>query len=242
MIFSKPLWYAAFGCLSFSADAYSAPVTWMRNAFPLPESIWSVEALDANGDGRLDLIAMGETKVFALTAPEWKPHVLIDTKEPKMLYCVAFDADRDGDLDIAVGRYQVPWINYRQARESGKTVNEPKGPDFSVAWLENTRALKDPWPLHVIDRELNGIHGIWKGDVNGDGDRDVAAASFTALVVRWFENDGKGSFSAHDIDIGNKQQAYDLKTADLDADGRLDLLLAGRESRNAVWYSNRSQK
>lgn len=364
---------------------------WQRNAVFLSESIWSVEAVDANADAKLDLIAMGETKVFALMAPDWKPQVLIDTKEPKMLYCVALDADRDGDLDIAVGRYRAPWIEFRQAREAGKAVDEPKGPDFSIAWLENTRRVGDPWPLHVIDRELNGIHGLWAGDVNGDGakdllansimgplfprslawfqtpprgesafkreiitrggadgrphyldfadlnadgrgdllvgdsgggtftwwergdadqpwvkhsiakengatnlkaadvnrdgvpdvvascghgkgvfwfegavwkkhvidadlrdphalsvgdfdgdgDMDVATASFGAKLVRWYQNDGKGVFAAHDIDTTNQQEAYDLKAVDLDADSRLDLILAGRETRNAVWYRNR---
>ena len=375
----------------------AAPVapTWVRNAFPLPESIWSVEALDANGDGRLDLIAMGETKVYALTAPDWKQSVLIDTQEPKMLYCVALDADQDGDSDLAVGRYQVPWLNYRQAREAGKAASEPKGPDFSVAWVENIQSVGRKWPLHVIDREVNGIHGLWTGDINrdgaidlisdsimgpffpkslvwfetpargqnafkrhvitkgeadgrphyldfadlngdgrgdvllgdsgggtftwwenpknrdaawikheiakekgatnikavdvnddgkldvvgscghgqgifwfeapgwtkhviqadladphalaigdfdGDSDLDVAAASFTAFIVRWYENDGKGAFTPHDIDTANKQQAYDLKSIDLDRDTRTDLILAGRESRNAVWYQNRPQK
>jgi len=333
---------------------------------------------------------MGEIKVFALIAPDWKQHVLADTKEPKMLYCVALDADGDGNLDIALARYQVPWINYRQAREAGKTADEPKSADFSVAWIENTRRVDQEWPLHVLDRELNGIHGIWTGDVNGDGrkdliadsimgplfpkslawfetprsgggsfkrhvitkgeadgrphyldfadlngdgrgdvlvgdsgggtftwwenpagdqpwtkhtiakengatnikaadvnrdgkpdavascghgkgvywfegpawtkhvidadlrdphalavgdfdgdgDLDVATASFGAKLVRWYENDGKGSFNPHDIDTTNQQEAYDLKAVDLDGDGRLDLILAGRETRNAVWYRN----
>src|SRR5687767_8738811 len=119
------LLFATAGLLHSDAAEHKS-VTWVRNAFPLPESIWSVAALDANGDGKLDLIAMGETKVYALTAPDWKQAVLADTKEPKMLYCVALDADQDGDLDLAVGRYQQPWINYRQAREAGKTVPEPK--------------------------------------------------------------------------------------------------------------------
>jgi putative heme-binding domain-containing protein len=369
-------------------------VTWERHAVPLPESIWSVEAVDANRDGKLDLIAMGETKVFALLAPDWKPQVLFDAREPKMLYCVAFDADRDGDLDIAVGRYRVPWIEYRQARAAGKATDEPKGPDFSIAWLENTGRVGEPWPWHVIDREFNGIHGLWTGDVNGDGakdlladsimgpafpkslawfqtpprgesafkrhlitqggadgrphyldfadlsgdgrgdllvgdsgggtftwweqgaadqpwakhsiakengatnlraadvngdgvpdvvascghgtgvfwfegpawkkqvidaglrdphalavgdfdgdgDQDVATASFGAKLVRWYQNDGKGSFTAHDIDTTNRQEAYDLKAVDLDGDGRLDLILAGRETGNAVWYRNQRQK
>lgn len=387
------VWVIAFAAFeaAMAAMAAKGPIDWARNAFPLPESIWSVEAVDANGDNKLDLIAMGETKVFALAAPLWKTDLLVDTKEPKMLYCVALDADGDNDLDIAVGRYQVPWIAYRQAREAGKLAIEPKGPDFSVAWIENTGRLGNEWPLHVIDRELCGIHGMWTGDVNRDGrkdlisdsimgpmfakslawfetpsnkqglfqrriitkggadgrphyldfadlnadgrgdllvgdsgghtftwwensgnadqawtkhavakengatnikaadvngdgkadavascghgkgvywfegpdwkkhgidadfadphalavgdfdqdgDLDAAAASFTAFVVRWYENDGNGSFTAHDIDLNNKQQAYDLKAVDLDGDRRLDLILAGRESRNAVWYKN----
>ena len=371
--------------------AESSPVAWARQAFPLPETVWSVDALDANGDGRLDLIAMGAAKVFAFTAPDWKQHQLFDGQEPQMLYCVALDADRDGDLDLAVGRYRSAWIEHRQAREAGKEATEPKGPDFSIAWIENTRRVGEPWPLHIIDREFNGIHGLWTGDVNGDGakdlfansimgplfpkslawfetpakgersfkrhvitqggadgrphyldfadlngdgrgdlllgdsgggtftwwergastdqpwtkhtiakengatnlkaadvngdgkpdvvgscghgkgvfwfagpgwtkhvidadlrdahalavgdfdgdgDMDVATASFGAKVVRWYQNSGKGAFTAHDIDTANGQQAYDLKAVDLDADGRLDLILAGRETRNAVWYRN----
>ena len=367
-------------------------VSWERRSFPLPESIWSVAALDANANGLRDLVAMGVTKVFALTAPDWKQETIFDAKEGKMLYCVALDANGDGASDLAVGRYQIPWIEYRDAQAKGKTLAAPTGPDFSVAWLENPRRAGAAWPLHVVDRELNGIHGLavgdvdadgrpdliadsisepffpnslawfslggknsapavrhivtqngadgrphyldfadlshdgrgdvlvgdsgkgtftwWErgandvmpwtkhliaqekgatnikaGDVNGDGcfdvvgacghgkgvfwfegpawtkhaidaelatphalavgdfdsdgDLDVAVASYTAYVVRWYENDGRGNFTPHDMDVGHQQQAYDLKAADLDGDGRIDLILAGRETRNAVVYFNR---
>lgn len=351
--------------------------------------------MDTNADGSLDIIAMGQSQVFALAAPDWKSHVLIDTREPKMLYCVAFDADRDGDPDIAVGRFQVPWIAYRQALAKGEKAPKPEGPDFSLAWIENSGNLDAPWRLHVMDRQLCGIHGLWTGDINrdgiedliagsvegpffprsmawfqtsdsrdgnvsikrriitrngaggrphylgfsdlngdgqgdvllgdsgdgifswwqqgtdpdqpwtrhqiaaekgatniraaridgnnsmdvvggcghgrglfwfenpkwekhaidphlndahaldcgdfdGDGDMDVAAASFSECVVRWYENDGAGSFVAHDIDTDHDQQAYDLKVTDLDANGRLDFLLAGRQSKNVVWYQNQN--
>src|SRR5688572_1231247 len=190
---------------SFVGGAATVSPDWVRNAVPLPESIWSVDALDANADGKLDLIAMGETKVFALVAPGWKPQVLIDTQEPKLLYCVALDADRDGDLDVAVGRYQVPWIEYRQARETGKKADEPKGPDFSIAWIENTHRVGEPWPLHVLDREFNGIHGLWTGDFNGDGAKDLVADSILGphfpKSLAWFQTPPRGetSFQRHVI-------------------------------------------
>lgn len=95
------------------------------------------------------------------------------------------------------------------------------------------------WTKHVIDADLATPHALAVGDFDGDGDLDVAVASYTAFTVRWYENDGRGGFTPHDIDVGHKQEAYDLKATDLDGDGRTDLILAGRETRNAVAYFNR---
>jgi hypothetical protein len=91
----------------------------------------------------------------------------------------------------------------------------------------------------AIDAALANPHALAVGDFDRDGDMDVATASYTAFVVRWYENDGRGNFTAHTIESENRQQAYDLKALDVDGDGALDLVLAGRESRNLVWYRNR---
>jgi len=237
--------------LAFLVDASfgeeTAGTLWIRHATTLPESIWSVEAVDANNDRRLDLIAMGETKVFALMMPEGKPEVLIDTKEPKMLYCVAVDADQDGDMDIAVGRYRVPWIEFRQGRATGKTIPEPQGPDFSLAWLENTGGKGGTWPLHVLDREFNGTHGLWVGDVNGDGVKDLLADSIMgpafAKSLAWFQipRRGQTNFTRHMITHGGADaRPHYLDFADLSADRRGDLLVGDPEGGTFTWWEQPS--
>ena len=228
---------------NLAVGAKTGSPVWVRNSLPLPESIWSVEAVDANADGKLDLIAMGETKIFALLAPDWKPQVLLDTKEPKMLYCVALDADRDGDLDIVVGRYRVPWIEYHQAREAGKTADEPKGPDFSIAWIENPGRAGAPWSWHVIDRDFNGIHGLWTGDVNGDGAKDLLADSIMGPLfpksLAWFETPtgGEKSFKRHIITNGGADgRPHYLDFADLNGDKRGDLLVGDSGGGTFTWW------
>ena len=44
-------------------------------------------------------------------------------------------------------------------------------------------------------------------------------------------------FARHDLDTD--QESYDLRAVDMDGDGDLDLLNAGRASRNVVWYENK---
>ena len=50
------------------------------------------------------------------------------------------------------------------------------------------------------------------------------------------ERHGKGKFTTHVV--GGEQAAYDIRAVDLDADGDLDLLVAGQASSNVVWYEN----
>jgi hypothetical protein len=223
--------------------AASLPV-WERHAFSLPESIWSVEAADVNGDGKPDLVAIGITKVYALTAPDWKVHELFDIQEGKMLYCVALDVDHDGDKDLVLGRYAIPWIDYRQAQAEGKALPPmPKGPDFSVAWIENTGNPDRAWPLHVIDRELNGVHGLCLADVDADGRPDVIAQSisgpFFANSVVWFQNPAPGQsvMTRHVVTRGGTDgRPHYLDFADLNGDRRGDILLGDSGAGTFTWW------
>ena len=47
---------------------------------------------------------------------------------------------------------------------------------------------------------------------------------------------GKGQFTKRII--GRKQGSYDTRAIDMDADGDLDVLIAGHTSNNVVWFEN----
>jgi hypothetical protein len=82
-------------------------------------------------------------------------------------------------------------------------------------------------------------HALALGEFDGDGDVDIAVRSARRSPCGWFEKDGRGGFSPHDIETGHRQNDHDPNAVDLDGDGRIDLILAGRESRNVVVYFNR---
>ena len=46
-------------------------------------------------------------------------------------------------------------------------------------------------------------------------------------------------FSKHIV--GEDQESYDIRAIDMDRDGDVDILIAGRGSKNVVWYENPEQ-
>ncbi|MDF1753142.1 MAG: VCBS repeat-containing protein [Verrucomicrobiales bacterium] len=106
-----------------------------------------------------------------------------------------------------------------------------RGHSAGVLWFESPN-----WKIHEIDPEIEDPHSLTVFDHDGDGDIDAASCGYGNRLVRWYENDGTGSFTIHTLD--DNQESYDLRTIDMDGDGDGDLLNAGRGSKNVVWYEN----
>ena len=108
----------------------------------------------------------------------------------------------------------------------------------SVLWSENLGRGKFGEPQLISDR-TNGTESVVGADFDGDGDIDVASASYFDNKIAWYENlDGGGRFGPQRL-VGRAGRApEDLFAADLDGDDDIDLLTTSRYDNTISWYEN----
>jgi len=147
------------------------------------------------------------------------------------------DLDRDGDPDILYSNGDA----FDYAPENSR-------PWHGVQWLENRGGRR--FEYHRI-ADLSGASSVQAADLDGDGDVDVALVSAynrwedpAARSLVWLENNGRQQFTLHDI-ATSPTHLITLAIADLDGDGRPDLVTGGmhisrpydRMSRVSVWMN-----
>ena len=112
------------------------------------------------------------------------------------------DIDGDGDLDA-----------FATARDADDLV-----------WLRND-GFPANWVTDTIDAEANQPLGIIAGDIDLDGDVDVALCSSNDAKVFWYENNGSGNFSKRVIDA-TLENPREIEMGDIDNDGDMDFVVA----------------
>ena len=97
----------------------------------------------------------------------------------------------------------------------------------------------EPWKRHAIDNTSQGADGVKLGDINRDGLPDVVTAWEEGGVVRLYLNPGHAK--ARDpwprVTVGRVPDGEDAIFADLDGDGRLEVISCTEgKTRTVFWH------
>lgn len=190
---------------------------------------------DMDGDGDLDLAAgNGSTNQFDLPMGEYNYiyrndgrdavgnpvfNIVWVSPEADATRSLAWgDVDNDGDLDLAVGNS----ANFNRVYRNDGMINE------------NQAAFTQVWTA----TQLEDTNSIAWGDMDGDGDLDLAIGNTTQSSRVYCNENGVLSTSDcwHSVEAARTRS---IAWGDLDGDGDLDLAAGNQEGSNYI-YLNRN--
>jgi hypothetical protein len=177
-----------------------------------PPLISQVLPVDLDGDGLLDMIVCDCKKNTVSWIRQYPLNTFTEIVLAKDLiapaHAQAIDFDHDGDLDIMVAVLGMLFPN-----------NDKIG---SVVILENDG--KCNFKKHVVVDKIARVSDVRAGDLDNDGDMDLAVAQFgyDDGETRWIENLGNWKFQSHILQ--NLSGPINVEIVDIDGDGDNDIV------------------
>jgi hypothetical protein len=177
-----------------------------------PPFISNVQVTDLDGDGLMDILVCDCKSnsinwIRQFPAGVYTETVLADSMNAPA-HVQVVDFDKDGDKDILVAVLGVIFPN-----------NDKIG---SVVILENDG--KNHFKKHVVVDKVARVSDVRAGDLDNDGDLDLAVAQFgyDDGETRWIENLGNWQFKSHILQ--NLSGPINVEIVDIDKDGDLDII------------------
>ena len=251
--FDQPNWLRYFGVdmedlnndglkdILTGRNVYLNPGNGMTSAWKkvdLGSNVDGILTIDVDGDEYGDVIAQALPNVYWLEATnkeatKWKP--------------------------IKIGEIPATSHVNSQGFEKAQIIAGGKE-EFVIAGDGNIYCFeipkkpeKDNWKVTLV-AENTSDEGIGTGDIDGDGDIDIAAGrrpegGNEPLIIVWYENPGDGSDNWKNVEIGKTNHPADrVEVADINGDKKADIIVAeerypGLEpDGNLFWYEQPKEK
>jgi len=196
----------------------------------------------------------------------WQKHI-VDSDFTDAIYCYAADVDGDSLTDILGAAYagdEIAWwhndggnpIEWTKQTIEGDFIDAHEIMAFDVdqdsdmdilgvsaglntiAWFENDGNYPVQWTKHIVDSTFAGARSVDAGDLDGDGDVDLAGAALLSNEVTWWRNDGGSPIEWTEFTINsNFTYSHKVHIADIDLDTDLDILGTAYSS-GVSWWRN----
>ena len=195
----------------------------------------NLQIVDVDGDGRDDILVAGWEGVFALSydppTGKWtKTRIGAGNQDAKPF---------KGSSEVKLGKLSG-------GRRYIAAVEPWHG--FQVVVYTPPASGKGLWDRRVVDEPVTWGHAVWCADLDGDGDDELIIGQRDKSADPKRDPKGPGvlvydptpgstplAFTRHVVDDGGVA-VEDLVAADLDGDGRPDLLAGGRATHNVKIY------
>jgi len=219
---------------------------------------FGVYPMDVDGDGYMDIVSggwFGETLTWRENPQgrpvEWQVHKIAHVGHIERP-CF-WDVDADGHVEVIPNLPKGPLLVFQLVRDAaGKgtavfkryeispefqghglgfgDINGDGRNDFILAkgWFEApAKPFEQAWAWHPDFSLGQASVPILVHDINGDGKNDLIVGMAHNYGLAWWEQGVGGAWTKHDIETA-KSQYHEMRLADLDKDGQLDLITGKR--------------
>lgn len=209
------IWYENDGNTNFTLKQYISAL-----------EVQEVSAHDIDGDGDLDVVWSsrfdGKIKWSRNTdgLGTFAGTLNVENSVSSLPNFHVVDIDGDNDLDV------VSAWNF-------------DGGTQGVCWYENETGSGLFSSRMTIGSTNAAVSAVAVGDLDNDGDIDVAASISGENKVVWYENtDGLGTFGEQQVLTDTANWVVKVRITDVNGDGNLDIIAAANDDEEMMWFQN----